>query len=122
MTDERNEKDIVLDEILRTYPERVESPLNTHLRCQSFKDFVRDYIAQNCSSDASQVAVVGHSQYFSYLTATRWPLLESIEEDSEGPCGPIGYDYTQAPLEYRFLSNCEFYPLDRHLVEDSDRV
>lgn len=114
----------MLSEILQTYPERVESALNTHLRCQNFKEFLRDFIEKNCAQDESQVAVVGHSQHFSYLTATRWPLLDSsFEEESEGPCaGPIGYDYTQAPIDYKFLSNCEFYPLDRHLDEDSDRV
>jgi hypothetical protein len=37
-------KDIVLEEILNTYPDRVENPINTHLRCERFKSYLLDYL------------------------------------------------------------------------------
>ena len=105
-------KEVILGEILQTYPDRVESALNTHQRCEQFKQHVFDYI--NDISLDEQVAIVGHSMYFSYMTATEWPLLE--EGDS------ASFDYTKAPTKYRFLSNCEFYPFDSHLnIQGSDR-
>lgn len=68
-------KDVILEEILATYPDRVESALNTHQRCESFKSYVHDYLTaldDTCEGAAGQVAIVGHSMYFSYLTATEW--------------------------------------------------
>lgn len=96
-------KEVILGEILQTYPDRVESALNTHQRCEKFKQHVFDYL--NDVSLDEQVAIVGHSMYFSYMTATEWPLLEDES----------AFDYTKAPTKYRFLNNCEFYPFDSHL-------
>ena len=96
-------KEVILGEILQTYPDRVESALNTHQRCEHLKQHVIDYL--NEISLDEQVAIVGHSMYFSYMTATEWPLKD--DESS--------FDYTKPPTKYRFLNNCEFYPFDSHL-------
>lgn len=47
-----------------------------------------------------QVAVVGHSHYFTYLTATEWFELED---------GSV--DRSQGPKSSHHLHNCEFAPL-----------
>ena len=38
------EKEVLLEEILSTYPDRVESALNTHQRVESFKSYLSDYL------------------------------------------------------------------------------
>ena len=38
------EKEVLLEEILSTYPDRVESAFNTHQRVESFKSYLSDYI------------------------------------------------------------------------------
>ncbi len=40
----KNEKDIVLEEVIKTYPERIETPHNTNERCNRFKEYLKDYI------------------------------------------------------------------------------
>jgi hypothetical protein len=67
---------------------------------------VLDYLNSDaCSGPDDQVAIVGHSMYFSYLTATEWPTVLGCDE----------FDFTKAPTKFRFLANCEFYPFDSHM-------
>jgi len=91
----------VMEEVLATYPDRLESSYNTWQRSEAFKAYLSEYVKK----EEGQVVVVGHSTYFTYLTATKWPIKE------EG-----SFDYYQQPTEYRFLANCEVYPFDRHLL------
>lgn len=90
----KHHHDVVMEKVLATYPDRVESAYNTNQRVQSFKRFLQGYM----ENSQGQICVVGHSQHFTYMTATKWN------------------SFTEPPVEYRFLANCEFYPFDRHLT------
>jgi len=54
--------------------------------------------------DKKQVAIVGHSHYFTYLTASEWNL------NSEGQI-----DKSKGPKQSIFLKNCEFVEFDQFL-------
>lgn len=54
--------------------------------------------------DSKQIAIVGHSHYFTYLTASQWNI------NSEGKI-----DSTKGPKKSIFLNNCEFVEFDRFL-------
>ncbi len=79
----QTEKEILLEEVLKTYPDRVENALNTYQRVDGFKSYLSDYLqtvdieAEEDENGPSipqhQVAIVGHSMYFTYMTATEWP-------------------------------------------------
>ncbi len=88
----------------------MEDPKNTHMRCEGFKSYLVDYLTARSDEQNGpgqhQVAVVGHSMYFTYMTATEW------HTKADGSA-----DYSQAPSKSRFLSNCEFYPYDSHLAD-----
>lgn len=64
-----------------------------------------------------QICVVGHSQFFSHLTATEWPVLPTPFTDGEGKLARDSqlYDYSQAPTKFKWLQNCEFYSFDKYM-------
>ena len=59
-SESKTEKDIVLEEILKIYPARLESMLNTYQRRESFKRFLSDYQKASLKMQG-QICIVGHS-------------------------------------------------------------
>lgn len=57
----KNEKDIVLEEVIKTYPDRLESAKNTYDRREEFKTFILDFISSKPIEEIGQIMVVGHS-------------------------------------------------------------
>eukprot|EP00347_Sterkiella_histriomuscorum_P008388 403345286 len=108
-SDTKNEKEIILEEIVKTYPGRLEDAQNTYNRRETFKRFLVEYQRLHGKS-AGQICIVGHSQFFSHLTATEWPKkqLEEMPED-------FRFDHSQHPIKFKWLQNCEFYPIDKYL-------
>jgi hypothetical protein len=47
--------------------------------------------------------VVGHSTIFSYLTGTKWEMINK----------EVNYD--SDPIEYYSFNNCEFHAYDKYL-------
>jgi hypothetical protein len=107
----------MLKVIIREFPERVESPLNTYMRAERVKDHVRDYISAG-EHNNGKVMLVGHKSIFKFMTATKWRTYG--DEDGEVLLNKRGeleikMNFNRDPLMYKALENCEFYPLDKHI-------
>ena len=76
---------------------------NLKVRTDKFKTFLRSEYGEN---HERPVAIVGHSLFFKYLTASDY----SIDEET----GLV--DYTQEPGESIFLNNCEFLSIDNYIL------
>ena len=71
-------------------------------RTQKLKHQLRDLKQSGLNG---QVALVGHSHYFTYLTCTEWNRNELGQED-----------FLLGPKKSIFLNNCEFLPFDDFLL------
>lgn len=65
-----------------------------------------------------QICIVGHSNYFTYLTGTEWPRFPDTEQGQEDN-STDRYDFSQPPTKSKWLENCEFYSLDEHIGDQS---
>ena len=93
--------------ISEIFPSRIESVENMHKRTTSALQYIHDYGLSNtseASADESQIAVVGHSHFFTYLTATEWYLNDDGSRDQ-----------SKGPKQSVFMNNCEFVALDGFL-------
>lgn len=43
----KTEKHIVLEEVMNTYPDRIENAFNTYYRVKAFKTFLSEYLSAN---------------------------------------------------------------------------
>lgn len=82
---------------MKTYPSRLEDAQNTYNRRESFKRYLVEY-QRSQGKSAGQICIVGHSQFFSHLTATEWPMkpLEEMPEE-------FRYDHSQHPTKFKWL-------------------
>ncbi|CDW74856.1 UNKNOWN [Stylonychia lemnae] len=94
----KDEKQIMLEEIIKTYPDRLEDVFNTYLRREKFKQFLIEY-QRSKGKHSGQVCIVGHSQFFSHLTATQWPK-KPIEDSEE-----VEFDQSKHPTKFKWLQN-----------------
>ena len=103
----------LLDEISRVFPNRVESPLNTYIRAEQVKNFLRDYV-NSTFYKGGKIVLVGHQTIFKFMTGTEW---ETVPVEETLRMGKISFkpNFNKDPLNYKRMNNCEFYPLDSHL-------
>jgi len=107
----------MLKVIVKAFPERVETPLNTYIRSERVKSLVRDHI-RNGEHNNGKVMLVGHKSIFKFMTATKWrTMTDEVEEVMLNQRGEleIKLNFNRDPIEYKALANCEFYPLDKHI-------
>lgn len=85
----------MLGEIKKTYPETYETPLNIYSRTKKFKDHLNSFIKSEKGKEG-QIVVVGHSTYFSYLLARKWPILKESKcfDMIKVKSKEIKYDYS----------------------------
>ena len=68
-------KESLLKLVSEIFPNKVETPLETYLRAEKTKSFLR----KEHISNSGKVVLVGHRTFFKYLTATAWELIPNQE-------------------------------------------
>ncbi|CAI2373423.1 unnamed protein product [Moneuplotes crassus] len=92
-----NAYDLLLDEIDRNYPNKIEKDLNILKRVALAKNHIKEFITTTSPGDDSKIILVGHSYYFKMWTA-QW----------ENPLSSYGNDLPP-PSKSTFLQNCQFF-------------